>query len=109
MQNDVEYDSIFIVICHVTKYTLFIPTCEASTAIEFAELFFKHVKCCFRTPRGVVTNRDFCITSKFWHEVCEIQIIKKRISTAYHPQTDGQSEVLNHIMKDYLHAYSIKD
>src|SRR5436190_17238783 len=86
-----KYDSILIIICHVTKYTLFIPTREASTTVEFAELFFEHIECCFGTPRGVVINRDSRITSEFWREVCEIQMIKRRLSTAYHPQTDGQN------------------
>ena len=47
---------------------------EASTAIEFAELFFKHVKCCFETSQDIVINRNSQITFNFWHEVCEIQI-----------------------------------
>src|SRR5436190_21686401 len=45
----------------------------------------------------------------FWHEVCEMKIIKRRLSTAYHPQTDGPSEALNWIIKDYLRAYSLYD
>ena len=39
----------------------------------------------------------------------EIQMIKKHIFTVYHSQTDDQYEVLNHIMKDYLHVYNVKD
>ena len=54
-------------------------------------------------------DRDSCIISEFWREVCEIQMIKRHMSTAYHLQTDGQSEVLNCIMEDYLHAYSAED
>src|SRR5438045_3053203 len=47
--------------------------------------------------------------SDFWHEVCEMKIIKRRLSTAYHPQTDGQSEALNWIIEDYLQAYTLDD
>jgi len=108
-RNGQEFDSILTVVCRVTKYALFIPTREASTAVEFAELFFEHVECRFGTPRGVVSDRDSRITSEFWREVCEIQMIKRRMSTAYHPQTDGQSEVLNRIVEDYLRAYSAED
>src|SRR5204862_2286164 len=46
------------------------------------------------------------ITSDFWREVCEMKIIKRRLSTAYQRQTDGQSEALNRIIEDYLRAYS---
>jgi len=109
MHNGQEFDSILTVVCHVTKYALFLPTHEDSTAVEFAELFFEHVECHFGTPHSIVTDRDSCITSDFWKEVCEIQIIKRRMSTAYHPQMDGQSEALNHIVEDYLRAYTAED
>ena len=56
-----------------------------------------------------MTDRDSQITSDFWCEVCEIQIIKRCLLTIYHPQTDGQSEALNQIVKDYLHTYTIED
>ena len=77
--------------------------------MDFAQLFFEYVECCFRTPRSIMTNRDSRITSDFWREVCDIQIIKRRMSTAYHPQTDGQSEALNRIIEDYLRAYTAED
>ena len=104
-----EYNSILTIVCRVTKYALFIPTREDATAADFAEMFFEHIECRFGTPRSVVTDRDSRITSGFWKEICEIQIIKRRLSTAYHPQTDGLSEVLNRIIEDYLRAYSSDD
>ena len=72
-----EYDSILTVVCHATKYALFLPTREDSTAVDLAQLFFEHVECRFGTPRGVVTDRDSRITSEFWREICEIKIIKR--------------------------------
>ena len=91
------------------KYALFMPTREDSTTIDFAKLFFENVEYRFRTPRGVVSDRDSRITSDFWREVCEIVIIKRHMSTTYHLQTDGQNEALNRIIKDYLRAYSSED
>jgi hypothetical protein len=104
-----ECNSILTVVCRVTKYALFIPTREDATAVDFAELFFEHVECRFGTPRSIVTDRDSRITSDFWREVCDIQMVKRRLSTAYHPQTDGQSEALNRIIEDYLRAYTSED
>ena len=63
----------------------------------------------FGTPRSVITDKDSRITLEFWREVYEAKIIKRRMSTAYHPQTDGQNEALNRIMEDYLRAYSAED
>ena len=108
-RNGEEYDSILTIVYCVTKYALFIPTREDLTAVDFAKLFFEYVEYRFGTPRSVVTDRDSRITSEFWREVYKVKIIKRRKSTAYHPQTNGQSEALNHIMEDYLRAYSAKD
>ena len=109
MQNDQEFDSILIIVCCVIKYMLFISTHEASTVIEFAELFFEHIECCFETSRSIIMNRDSHIISEFWQEICKIQMIKRHMFTVYHSQTDDQSEVLNCIVKDYLHVYSVED
>src|SRR5438045_7556672 len=98
-----------MIVCRVTKYALFIPTRDDTTAAEFAKLFFEHVECHFGSPRSIVTDRDSRITSDFWREVCEMKIIKRRLLTTYHPQTDGQSEALNRIIEDYLRAYSADD
>ena len=76
-------------VCRVTKYALFLPTREDAIVADFAELFFEAVECRFGTPRGVVSDRDSKLTSDFWREVCEIKMIKRRISIAYHPQTNG--------------------
>ena len=109
MQNDQEFDSILIIVCHMMKYTLFISIHEASIIIDFAEFFFEHIKCHFETSKSVITDRDSCIISEFWWEVYEIQMIKKHMFTVYHFQTDDQSEVLNHIVKDYLCVYNAED
>src|SRR5204862_1569766 len=54
----------------------------------------------------VVSDRDSRITSDSWREVCVYKILKRKMSTAFHPQTDGQSAVLNRIVEDYLRAYT---
>ena len=50
IKNGREYNSILTVVCRVTKYALFIPTRDDTTAADFAELFFEHVECRFGTP-----------------------------------------------------------
>jgi hypothetical protein len=109
IRNGQEFDSILTIVCRVTKYALFLPTREDSTAVDFAQLFFEHVECCFGSPRGIVTDRDSRITSEFWQEVCDTQIIKRYMSTTYHHQTDGQSEALDRIIEDYLRANNTED
>jgi len=109
MKNDQKYNSILTVVCCVTKYALFIFIQDDTTAADFAELFFEHVECHFDFLRSIVTDRNSCIISDFWWEVCKIEMIKQQLSTAYHLQMNDQSETLNWIIKNYLRAYTSED
>jgi hypothetical protein len=101
-----EYDAILVVVDRYTKIAKFIPTTTNISAPEFAALFHENIELKFGSPRGIVSDRDTRITSKFWVEVCVYSLIKRRMSTAFHPQTDGQTEILNRILENYLRAYT---
>jgi transposase InsO family protein len=101
-----EYDAILVVVDRYTKMAKFIPTTTDISAPEFAALFHENIELQYGSPRGIVSDRDTRITSKFWAEVCTYSLIKRRMSTAFHPQTDGQTEILNRILENYLRAYT---
>jgi hypothetical protein len=82
----------------------FIPTRDADTG-QFTPFFHEWIELNFGAPRGVVSDRDTGITSKFWAEVCIYSLIKRRMR-AFRPQTDGQTEILNRILENYLRAYT---
>ncbi len=84
-----------MIVCYIIKYVLFLSICEDLTAVDFAQLFFEHIECCFETSKDIITDRDSHIISDFWCEICKIKIIKRHMSTAHHSQTDSQSEALN--------------
>ncbi len=105
-KNDQKYNSILTVVCHITKYALFILTQNDTTATDFMKLFFKHVEYHFDFLRSIMTDRNSHITSDFWQEVCKIQMIKQHLSITYYSQTDSQSKALNQIIKNYLRAYT---
>jgi len=84
----------------------FIPIVGDIDASEFAILFHHIIELVYGSPRGVVSDRDTRITSAFWAEVCAYSLIRRKMSTAYHPQTDGQTEILNRILENYLRAYT---
>ena len=88
IKNNQKFNSILIIVYHIIKYVLFILTQDNSTAVNFAELFFEHVKYYFDFLRSIVTDRDSCIISDFWWEVCKIKIIKQHLFIAYHSQTN---------------------
>jgi hypothetical protein len=101
-----EYTAILTVVDRYTKMAIFLPVHETIDAIEMAELLHREVELRYGCPSGIVSDRDSRITSKFWAEICHYSFIKRRLSTAFHPQTDGQTEVLNRIVEGYLRAFT---
>ena len=84
----------------------FIPTTTDLAAPEFAALFHENIELKYGSPNGIVSDRDTRITSKFWAEVYTYSLIKRRLSTVFHLQTNGQTEILNCILGGYLRAYT---
>jgi hypothetical protein len=78
-----------------TKVAIFIPCNEDITAEETAALYIKHVFAHFGLPTKVISDRDPRFMSKFIQAACKVTGVKHAPSTAYHPQTDGQSERSN--------------
>ena len=59
----------------------------------------------FGASDGAVTDRGSVFTSDFWSQVCYSMKVKRRLSTAFHPQTDGQTERQNQTLEHYLRVY----
>jgi hypothetical protein len=85
-------DTIMVIVDSATKRTRIIPTTESSTATEIANTFIEHVWKHHGIPRHIISDRDSKFMSKFWEQLCKSLKIKQTIATAYHQQTDGQSE-----------------
>ncbi|KAK6212977.1 hypothetical protein QIS74_03097 [Colletotrichum tabaci] len=74
--------------------------------VILAQLIYKRIECRFGTPEGIVSDRDKLFTSKFWEEFTRERAIKRRLSTAHHPQTDGQTERVHQTLEKYLRIYA---
>lgn len=96
------YDAILVIVDRFTKMALFIPTYKTLTAAELARILYEQVECHFGTPLGIVSDRDHLLTSKFWAEWCVVRETQRRLSTAYHPQTDGQTERTHQMLEKWL-------
>ncbi len=97
------YDSILTVTDHdCTKAAVFIPCKESITAEETAGLIVQHIFPRFRLPSKFISDRDPRFASKFIRGLCKGMGTTQNISTAYHPQTDGQSERTNQWLEQYL-------
>ena len=102
-------DSIMVVIDRLTKMAHFIPTRMDATALEVADLFYKNVWCKHGLSLDIVSDRDSKFTSKVWTHLCEMWPMAKKMSTGFHPQTDGQTERMNRTMQQMLRNYVSPD
>ncbi|KAM0712543.1 hypothetical protein Q7P37_011640 [Cladosporium fusiforme] len=100
-----SYDSILVIVDRFTKFGRFIPFRETWGAEKLAHIFIKNVIANHGTPQTLITDRDKLFTSNFWKALSQELGIKQKLSTAYHPQTDGQTERLNQTLEQYLRCY----
>lgn len=75
------------------------------TAHSIALLFMEIVGKLHGMPKSIVSDRDLLFISKFWQKLFSLSGTKLRMSSTYHPQSDGQTEVANHIVEQYLRAF----
>src|SRR5881396_2063020 len=100
------YDAILVVVDHFTKMAKYFPIRETMAAPQLAELFCNEIVKQYGTPRSIVTDRGSIFTSEYWSTLCYYMKAKHKLSTAFHPRTDGQTECQNQVLKYYLQAYA---
>ena len=86
----------------LTKNTHFIPVKSKWTAPWLAFVYLREIVRLHRVPSSIVSDRDPIFTREFWKSLQEAVGTQLCLSTAYHPQTDGQTERVNHILEDLL-------
>jgi transposase InsO family protein len=99
------FDNILVIVDKLTKYAIFIPTTTSISEVDTAALFFHHIISKFGIPRQVISDRDIRWRGEFWNEICKRMGMTRSLTTAYHPQADGQTEVLNQSLEISLRAY----
>ena len=109
--TDKGHDAILVVCDRLSKMARFIPCTKQVTAEDTAVLFRDHVFRNHGQPTEVISDRDSRFISKFWQELQTLLGTKHKLSTAFHPQTDGQTERCNRILEEYLRHYvnSVQD
>jgi transposase InsO family protein len=88
----------------LTKLAHFIPVKTTYSGPQLAELYMLRIVCLHGVPRKIVSNRGTQFTSRFWKRLHEALYTQLRFNSAYHPQTDGQTERVNQILQDMLRA-----
>jgi hypothetical protein len=90
------------VICLLTAMVHLIPSREDYKAPQVAEMMFDHVYKHHGLPKSIVSDRDVLFTSTFWKHLHELVGTKLKMSSAYHPQTDGSTERANKTVTQML-------
>ena len=99
------YDSILVFVDRLTKMSHLVPCMKTTSAPEFARLFLNHVVRLHGIPDSIVSDRGSIFTSQFWTALSKSLSLTKRLSTVFHPQTDGQTERTNQTVEQYLRIY----
>jgi transposase InsO family protein len=101
-------DSIWVIIDCLTKVAHFIPVKTTFGGATLARIYLKEIVRLHGIPRKIVSDRGTQFTSKFWTSLQKAMGTKLDFSTAYHPQTDGQTERVNKVLEDLLRACVIE-
>ena len=99
------YDAILVIVDRFTKMSKFIPANSTDDAVQLADQFMHHVVADYGIPQDIVSDRGPTFASKFFRAVCKHLGIKSSLSSAYHPQSDGQTERVNQILRQYLRCH----
>ena len=101
-----NFDSICVITDRgLTKQAHFIPCTENITAEETAMIIFKEIFRLHGLPSSIISDRGPQFVSRVWKYVMKCLKVKVKLSTAFHPQTDGATERTNSVMEQYLRNY----
>jgi len=96
------HDAIWVVVDRLTKSSHFIPINITFPVAQLAEIYIRDIVKLHGVPSSIVSDRDPRFTSRFWKSLQDALGSKLRLSSAYHPQTDGQSERTIQSLEDLL-------
>ena len=103
-----KYDSIWVIVDRLTKSSHSIPVKVTYNAEKLAKIYISEIVRLHGVPLSIISDRGTQFTSKFWKTLYAELGTKLDLSTAFHPQTDGQSERTIQVLEDMLRACMIE-
>ena len=95
-------DSILIVVDKYSKFAHFIALRYLFSALSVAKAFTQHIYKLHGMPMSIISDCDWVFMSNLWKELFSLDGVKLRMSSSYHPQTNGQTKRVNQCMETYL-------
>jgi len=99
-----SFDWIWVIVDRLTKSAHFVPVKTGMSVARLAEIYIEQIVKLHGIPSSIVSDRDPRFTSKFWESLQDALGTKLRLSFAYHPHTDGQTEMTIQSLEDLLRA-----
>jgi hypothetical protein len=99
------FNCILVVVDKFSKYAHFLPLSHPFTAFQVALVYMNNVFKLHAMPLAMVSDRDRVFTSHIWQELIKLAGTNLKMSRAYHPQTDGQTERVNQRLETYLRCF----
>jgi hypothetical protein len=87
-----KFDSIWVIVDRLPKSTHFIPVHTNYNVQKYAEIYIAHVLCLHGVPKTIISDRGLQFVARFWEQLHTSLGTHLIHSSAYHPQTDGQTE-----------------
>ena len=103
------YTQVMVVVDRLTKTAHFISLPTEATPKDVATVVLREVWKLHGLPTEIISDMDAKFSGEFWESLCKALGIKRRMSTAYHPQTDEQTERTNHVLEGYFVNYDQED
>jgi hypothetical protein len=98
-------DCIYVVVDRLTKFSHFYAIPTEYNVVQVAELFFREVFRLHGLSKNIISDRDSQFIGTFWRELFRLVGTELTPSTSYHPQTDGQTKIVNKWVEGYLRNY----
>jgi hypothetical protein len=100
-----RHNAILVIVDKLTKSAHFIPVRDTYNVTDVDQVFLSEVICLHGIPKKIISDRDSRFTSRFWKSLQLALGTQLNLSTAYHPEIDGQTERVNQVMEDMLRMY----
>jgi transposase InsO family protein len=100
-----DQDAIIVIVDRFSKMIHLIPTITSLSSLGLVEIYKKEIWRIHGILRRIISNRGPQFASKFMKKLCNALGIKRNLSMAYHPQTDGQTERINQEIETYLWSF----